>query len=628
MKKQMFDDQHQKMSSWLDKLATEEATNYSKSDLKEEDVFEKKAAQFDGISSTWNTKKDVSSITLDDSSRKIANKPQPKISMSDIEKQSRQLLMTGLNIEKIASVLKKKYAKEVVDKFIQTNLAAIESEFGKLGCLYVDASLVSSCDDLANMIKSSANKVASIAIKNVKKIEKCADCNFNKRSHCLKLSLNIVDQPEIKTVQEAKAILNKFASLKYVNSYFVKSAELTKYYDRLASENPEKVVRDFLVDIQNRREAKQSTNLRLVVKESVNLEAKKKANLFKLGKADVEVENAFKQFLIKDQSLRTAKATLIKRYGNERVKAYLKEAKADIEKYINFISAKTVKIAGERSDAVESKAELMNKQSASKIASATKMAYSLRTFRIPLTDIRKNIAKTFGDEIADTAITKLSSDNEARLIGLTYIDSNLYSSPSEIKDVLNILRKKGNSIIYQIKEGKSCQIINNPEGVCSVTGLKIVKNASIDSKEQADKLISKLASEKFANDYELSKLASKFIDGNNSNVISSFITSRKPVKMMPQSVVRNAAEVAFKYAKDAKTIMRIARMQWSSPMLLSEALTDNVMNKQAFEEEVAKVFNKSASDANIYLDQPNQYNMNVFSDDKGEVSDAILGSTI
>ena len=627
MKKQMFDDQHQKMSSWLDKLATTEAANYSKSDLKEDDTVEKQAADFNGISSTWNTKKDVNTIVLDDNSRKIANKPQPKVSMIEVEKQARQLLMTGLNIEKIATVLKKKYSKNIVDKFIQTNLAAIESEFGKLGCLYVDASLVSNCSDLSNMIKSSTNRVASIAIKSVKKIDKCADCNFNKRSHCLKLSLDIVDQPEIKTAKEAKTILNKFASLKYVNSYFVKSAELAKYYERLASENPEKVIRDFLIDIQNRRAAKQSTNLRLAVNESVNFEAKKKANLFKLGKDDFEVENAFKQFLIKDQSLRTAKSTLIKRYGSNRVKVYLKEAKSEIEKYIKFISAKT-KITNQRSKAIESKTELMNKQSSNKIASATKMAYSLRTFRIPLADIRKNISKTFGADVAETAINKLSSDNEARLLGLTYIDSNLYSSPNEIKDVLNILKKKGNTVIYQIREGRACKLENNPEGVCSVTGLKIVKNASIDSKEQAQKLISKLASEKFANDYELNKLAVKFVDGDNSNVISSFIISRKPAKIMTQKVVRSAAEIAFKYAKDKNSIKRISKMQWSSPILLSEALADSVINKQAFIDEVSNVFNRSASDANVYLNQPNQYNINLFSNEKGKVSDAILGSTI
>jgi len=624
--KNIFDDQHQKMSSWLDKLAADEASNFSKDDLKDEEVAEKKAAEYKGISSTWDTKKKIESTMLDDTSRRVSNRPEPKINLDEVEKQARQLLMTGLNIEKLATVLKKKYSKQIVDNFMQTKIASIEKEFGKLGYLYVDASLVGDCADLSEILKTS-NKVASIAVHSVKKIGRCDDCNCNKRSHCVKLGLEIVDQPAIKTAKEAKSIINKFASLKYVNSYFIKSEELTKYYDRLASENPEKVVRDFLIDIENRRQAKQELNIRLAAKETSATEPKKKASTVKFGRKDIEVSNAFKQFLIQNQSLRAAKSTLSKRYGEDRVKAYIKEAREELNRYIKFVTVKP-KTASLRDEAVESSSILENKQSMAKIASATKMAYSLKTFRLPLQDIEKNIARTYGSDVAKVALDKLSNDAEARLLGLTYIDSNLYSNGNEVKDVLNILKRKSNNTIFQIKEGSACKLANNPEGVCSITGLTIVKDASVNSKEQAMKLIAHLKNEKFANEYELDKLASQLVDGDNSSLLASFISSRKPTKMLPSKLVRQASDVALKYAKDLQTIRKIGRMSWSSTKLLTEALESNVINKQAFATDIAKIFDKSASDANVYLDQPNQYTMDVFTDDKDKVSDVTLGTTI
>lgn len=626
MKKNMFDNQHQKMSSWLEKLANDESSNLSESDFDDENIAEKKPAEYAGISSTWNTKKEIASIELEDASRHVSNKPQIPETIDDVDKQARQFLMTGLNIEKLSTVLKRKFSKQLVDQFMQTKIASIEEDFGKLGCIYVDASLVNDCSDLTKILDAN-NKVASIAINSVKKIAKCDDCNCNKKSHCIKLGLDIVEQPAIKTVKEAKSIINKFASLKYVNSYFIKTEELMNYYSRLASESPEKVVKSFLIDIDNRRQAKQTAaNVRLAAKETIASTPKEKVSTIKYGKSDVETGNAFKQFLLQDQSLRTAKATLSKRYGEERVKAYLKEAREDIEKYIKFVTAKTKNDTCSRHEASESStANFQNKQSTVKIASAIKMAYLLRTFRQPLNEIEKNIARTYGSEISKVAITKLSNDAEARLLGLTYIDSNLYSNANEIKDVLTLLKRKSNNTIYQIKEGNSCKIANNPEGVCCITGLTIVKDASASTREQSDNILLQLQSVKFANDYELKKLASNFVNGDNSKMIANFIASRRPSKMISSKLVRNATDIASKYAMDLPAIRKIAKMQWPSSNLLIEALESNVINKQAFITEVNHLINRSASDANIYLNQPNQYNIATFDDNKNNISDVTLG---
>jgi len=628
MKKQIFDDQHQPMPSWLDKLAVDEASGITDADLKGEDVVEKTAATYDGITSTWNKDHKIESETLNDSSRRVANRPVPKASLDTIEKNARKLLMTGVRLEKVASILKHRFEKDALDSFNTERFISLEKEYGKLGCIYVDASLVDDCGDLSDIIKTSG-KVSSIAIRDVKKVAKCDDCNFNKRSHCLKLGLNIVDEPQIKTAKEAKSLINKFASLKYVNSYFVKADDLTVYYNRLASENPEKVVQDFLVDVNTRRHAKQNVDSRLAAIETEAGKIENRSRVIKIGKDDTEVANAFKQFLVTDQSLRSAKSTLMKRYGSERIIGYIKEAHDELNKYIKFISAKS-KVFNKVADGAHetSSAGLQNKQSSAKVASATRAAYSLRTFRQPVNEIRKIVARTYGDEIAEHVISKLANDKEARLLGVTYIDSNLYSNPSEMKDVINILRRKNSSIICQVKEGSCCRLEDNPEHICSVTGMKIVKNASIDSKDKAIQMIDHLKSVKFANEFELNKLAASLQDGDNTDLIASFITSRKISKMLPKTLVKQATDVALKYAKDLSNIRRIAHMPWSSSNLLVEALESQVINKNAFKDDVKKVLDKSASDANAYLSQPNQYTSDVFSKDKERVSDVILGKTI
>jgi len=628
MKKQIFDDQHQPMPAWLDKLANDEGSKITDADLKDEVVAEKTAAAYDGITSTWNKDHKIESEMLNDSNRHVANRPVQKTSLDTIEKSARKLLMTGVRLEKIASILKHQFEKDVLDNFYTTRFANLEKEYGKLGCIYVDASLVNDCHDLSEVIKTSS-KVSSIAIRDVKRVAKCDDCNFNKRSHCLKLGLNIVDEPQIKTAKEAKSLINKFASLKYVNSYFVKADDLTVYYNRLASENPEKVVQDFLIDVNTRRHAKQSVDSRLAANETEAGKFENRSPVIKIGKDDVEVANAFKQFLVTDQSLRSAKATLLKRYGSERIVGYIKEARDDLNRYIKFITAKSKAFIKVADGAHETdSAGLQNKQSLAKIASATRAAYSLRTFRQPVDEIKKIIAKTYGSDAAEQVINKLAKDKEARLLGVTYIDSSLYSNPSEMKDVMNILRRRNGSVICQVKEGSCCKLENNPEHICSVTGLKIVKDASVNSKDKAIQIVGHLKSVKFANEFELDKLTASLQDGDNTNAVMSFISSRKVSKMLPKGVVKQAADVALKYAKDLTNIHKIAKMPWSSSNLLVEALESQVINKNAFKDDVKKVLDKSASDANVYLNQPNQYTSDVFSKDKERVSDVILGKTI
>lgn len=624
MSKRQFNDQHQPMSSWLEKLANDEFSGFTNDDLKEDIVYDKLPAKYAGISSTWDKRNPIDKpMMLNDSSRRVSNRPDELVTCEQIEKDARQVMMTGVSLEKVASILSKKYSQADMARF-NTLIPTLEKEFGKLGHIYLDASLVDDCNDLA-VIKDSLDKVSSIAIRHIKSSAKCQDCNLNKKSQCVKLSLNIIDDPTIKTVKEAKHIINKFASLRYINSYFIKSSDLTSYYNRLASENPDTVVRDFLVDINNRRTAKQTTNLRLVADESKAEKLANKKIITKIGKFDTEISNAFKQLLIGKPSIRTAKANLIKRYGVERVSTYIKEAKDDLIKFVKFINTKSENFNKRNSVAIESSTQLLNKTSAVKLASAEKLAKSLLTFRQSFVDTSKNLIKMYGTEIAKSVIDKLASDKEAQFLGYTFLDSSIYNSIDELRDVAQTLNKTSKTL-FQIKDCGNLKLAND-DGSCMIPGFQLVKNVQVDNKKQACRVLNHLRKIGFANSHDIDNLELKLKDDNNGKIVKSFLLSAN-TKNLSQSIVKQVTDVALKYAKSISEIRKLAGSNWSSVKSLLTTLDECVINKNAFRDDVKNVINKSASDIGTFINQGNQYNTEIFSSDKATVSDVILGQMI
>lgn len=624
MSKRQFNDQHQPMSSWLDKLASDEFNNFTNNDLKDETVEEKVPVKYAGISSTWDKRNTIDKpMILNDSSRQVSNRPDTLVSCDQIEKDARQIMMTGVNLEKVASILNKKYSQVEMMQF-NTIIPKLEQEFGKLGHIYLDASLIDDCNDLA-VIKDTISKVSSIAIRHIKSSAKCQDCNFNKRSQCVKLSLNVTDDPTIKTAKEAKHIINKFAALRYINSYFMKSSDLTSYYNRLANENPDAVVRDFLIDVNNKRIAKQTTNLRLAAEESKAEKLANKQLIIKTGKSDTEISTAFKQLLIKIPSIRTAKSDLIKRYGVERVSAYIKEAKDDLIKFVKFINTKSENFNKRSSIAVEGSNQLLNKTSAVKLANAEKLAKSLLTFRQSFVDTSKNLIKMYGSDVAKSVIDKLASDREAQFLGYTFLDSSLYNSVDELRDVAQTLRKTSKTL-FQIKDCGNLKLANS-DGSCVIPDFQLVKNVQVDNKKQACRVLDHLRKIGFANSHDIDNVESKLKDANNGRTIKSFLLSAN-TKNISQGMVKQVTDVALKYAKDVLEIRKLAGSNWSSVKSLLTTLDSHVVNKNAFRDDVKSVINKSASEINTFIKQSNQYNTEIFSDDKNKVSDAILGQMI
>jgi len=169
-KMSVFDDQHQSMSSWLEKLANDESKNFTSSELKDESVEDIKDKKYDGISTTWNKKTpSIMHESQSDSARHISNRKTESASSDSIEKEARILMMSGVNIEKIETTLNRHYSKQEMSKFASVILPKLECDYGRLGFIYVDSSLVEDCNQLSSILKSS-HKIASTAIKNVKKI--------------------------------------------------------------------------------------------------------------------------------------------------------------------------------------------------------------------------------------------------------------------------------------------------------------------------------------------------------------------------------------------------------------------------------------------------------------------------
>lgn len=623
----LFDDQHQPMSSWMDKLASDESSTLSDADLAGEQVSERKTKKYAGVSSTWDKKRSVNAAILNDSTRRVSNKHVEAASIEHVEKEAKALLMSGLTIEKVSSVLKKRFSSDELKQYATVVVPKLEQAYGRLGSSYLDAELVSSCDDMSEIMKTS-NRVASIAVRDVKKSAKCEDCNFNKQAQCLKLGLNIVDEPQIRTAKEAKFILNKFASLKYVNSYFVKAADLTSYYDRLASESPDKVIQDFLIDVNTRRSSKQTTSMRLKAEESIAKKIANKPKQIKTGADDIEVSNAFKQFLVTNQSLRTAKAELAKKYGKARVDEHFKSARTELRKFVKFIVAKTDKSVDRIASSEQAHAPLINKVSSAQIANAMKMAKTLITFRTAASNVKSNLNRTFGPKVAEYVFSRIASDGETGLLGLTYIDAGLYKTANEMKEVLSVSNRRAGNMIAFVKEGTACKLADNHDGKCPVTGLQIVKSGSVDTKRQALRILNHARKVGFSSAHEIEKVESKLASKGNYKLIRAFLANGMTVKKaLSDGLVKQVTDVALKYAKNVADVRKVARVSWKSTELLIDSLTNKVANKKAFVQELKGVLDKSASDANVYLNQLNQYNTEIFSSEKERTSDAILGQT-
>ncbi|MDO8641083.1 MAG: hypothetical protein Q7R33_06025, partial [Nitrosarchaeum sp.] len=564
-------------------------------------------------------------------------KPKIKIASSIAEKEARKLLMTGVSLEKMSSIIKRQYnTNRDVSKF--------ENEFGKLGYIYIDASLVDTCDDLSTILKSS-NRVANVGIKFVKTTTKCASCIYNKRSECIKLGLTIADKPEIKTAAEAKNILNKFAALKYVNSFFVKAADLTTYYTRLANEDPQKVVTEFLTDVDNRRKAsteidvspKQKIEMRIAAVNTNNKHENHDSRPAVTGRADTEVATAFKQSLLKTASVKSAKAELTKCFGSNRVAAYIDEASDDIKKFARFIQSKnigTIRLASTEVDLtkVNSPSMRLSKQTDDdRINGAVRMAYSLKTLRHSHKDINRRIASVFGKDISTQIADKLATDKTAQLIGLAYIDANLYNSVNEMKDIYSVINRAAKNTVCLIKEGKVCKLAENPNGICKTTGLKIVSSINVETKDQAMDVLANTQKLGYANDAEVAKIASMLRDGDatsNVQVLKAFLLDVKNRKAnISSSLVKQITNVALKYAKDVTEIRKLATKTWHSAKSLISVLDQHIVNKQAFADDVNSAITKTASEANVYLNGTNQYATEIFDAPKDSL-DIMLARTM
>jgi len=571
-----FDDQHQPMSTWLDELATKEANDANLID--DENTQTSRNVKYAGIDSTWNQKtNNHRSQTTGNQNRKFHNRHRIAASVEEIEVTARKSLMSGDTIDKMSTNLKKTYHKNDVNSFLSKRLSKVEKEFGKLGYIYVDPMLVDDCHD---MMKITKQKVASIALRNVKKSKKCDDCQFNKRANCLLTGLKIADNHAV-TANEAKFILNKFASLKYVNKLFVKAADMTSYYDRLKSDVPETVISDFLVDVDKRRCATEKFNLQKIKTKRVAAKHKadvttlknKKAKV-KWGSTDTEISDGFKRLLLKQPSIRTAKRELVKHYGSDRVTTFMKESKIELRNFIRFLSRK-------------------------------KEATVLRI-------------KSDANNVSDKSMTKAAT--------VTY-------DKDKINDV-NI--KRALDIIYSgflhnevVADTKKKLIRAFDSSTVDAALNKFKTNAG--SKRQAYALVKHAIDRNLIDKKAAKKIASTFKNENDlKSIREAIVNDRRRLKKISKAYQDRIISAAVKFAKKDSivAIEKLSAQRWSGTKKLIEKLSAHVSDVKKFSNALQPIVNKTASDANAMLAQSNHCSINILSDDDVKQSDVTLFNTI
>lgn len=579
----LFDDQHQPIPNWMEKLAETEFNESNSADDANDDVTEKKAAKYNGITSTWQRPGQIErSFDGKTSERSLKNKSARKASMDEIELSAKRLVFKHCSLDKIESELKKAFDDGSVNEFVKTRFASIEQEFGKLGYIYADANIAyeTDCDDVRSFL-ASMGKVSSIAISKVKKSARCDGCSFNRSNNCLKLGMKIEENPGIKTAEEAKSVLNRFASLKYINSTFIKSAELITYYERLKTEDPQLVIKAFLDDIDNRRATAQTSDSRIAAKDDKRdveqIAVIPKIN-FRLGAEDRDVENSLKESLLTDPDLKSAQKFAEDKFGADRVKAYMKEAKDVVDKYIKFLNRKArLQDSGYLVDNVDSQNEIMSKTSGDLLKKASDALHIALDNGVHITSAHKDLVHSFGADVAKLVIDKHALDINEHKLGHLYLT----------------LSKKSNA-----------------EHVSTFND-----QTRIDTHREAMRILNFAKKVEFADNRDINKVQAKLKQHGNANIIRSFLLTTKPKKKLAAERVDSILAIALKYASPDKRIeiRKYAGDSWANVSQLTNVLSDKVLiiNKKAFKEEIENTIQKSANDANAMLTQANQCSVNV-----------------
>ena len=380
----------------------------------------------------------------------------------------------------------------------------------------------------------------------------------------------------IKDAKQAEIAINKIA--KAIKSSSLYSVDFGSYHEKLKSENPQAVVRALLSDLEHQRVAKRTgSGIRVAAKddkEDIKQMAVIPKSTFRSGRRDKDVEGFLKESLLNNPDLSAAKKAAEEKFGADRVKEYLKEAKSVIDDFIKFVKRDVVvKKGGDLLANTEFQGEPTSNRESSDVSKQANMAlHHALDQGSHISNVQKDLIRSFGNKVASATMASHNEDvNDGRL-GFMYLKLSKIAAHAGVENPFNDKTK-------------------------------------IDTQREAMRILNFAKKTAFIDDQEITKTEAKLKRNGNANIIRAFLTTTKARKRIASEKVEKIVNIALKYASSEKKveIKKYAGDTWYSSSKLVDVLADNILitSKKAFRAEVEGTVEKSANDANSMLSRTN-----------------------
>ena len=473
------------MPAFMEKLAEEEAAILNE----DEPVVDLINVEFDDEPLTRGD--DVTS----DESRRIEGFEIEKPSQDKIEKETEVLLAEGNDLTDIAKELKRKFPAKAVEKFVETHQKELLQKYGQLGYIYLDKRMYDSCEDIkAHLARLPARNLLTKLKESETSKVKCRDCTKYKSGYCLLTNLKVANMPEITSDKEAKFVINKFASIDIsIRDQFI---------ERLAAENPARVIAEFLVAAENlRRESGQldsnfkRDNDQKEMKERLVDNNNAKNAAIEEAKLNSAILQDLKAAIESGIDVKEAHKRLTQTYTPLQLESVYAKHASEIESFVKFYNRnKEAKI--ERFENEGSKKDILTAKN--KVAKEKELFREMMK-HADLMLSEGNDAKTVQDSLKKTfgidKTIKFMSEHARILnkhygqIGYVYIDSNLYGNCDKMAEALKGLKHAKKPLLYNVKACQNCaKCSQNEAGLCKKVDLMISNNPVITSPRAASKL--------------------------------------------------------------------------------------------------------------------------------------------
>jgi hypothetical protein len=483
-------------------------------------------------------------VTNDDS-RRIEGFEIAKPSEEKMQKETEVLLAEGHDLPDIAQELKRKFPEKAVEKFVETHQKELLQKYGQLGFIYLDKRLYDSCEDMKEHLARLPSRNLLTKLKESENAKvKCRDCTKYKSGYCLLTNLKVSNTPEITTDREAKSVINKFAS--------VDISIRDEFIERLAVENPAKVISEFLASIENlRRDSGKKDSIfkrdndQKVMKERLidNNDAKNAA--IEEEKLNHTILQDLKSHIEAGHDIKAAHKLLTQTYTPTQLENVYTKYATEIDKFEKFCNRnKEAKIErfeneGSKKDVVTAKNKsVKEKELFKKMMNHADLMLSEGT---ESKDIQASLKKTFG---IDETIRFMNEHQQILnkhygQLGYVYIDSNLYENCDKMAAALAGFKHVGKSLIYNVKACQNCkECPQNAHGQCKKVQLMISNNPLIRSPRAASKML-KRAEGIISREY-IEKFSKKISNFGNARIVSEFNLGLKKITE-DESTVKTAS---------------------------------------------------------------------------------------